>query len=143
MLNDKWALMMGIGYTSTINNNGGDNSKTSTANPRFLINPGVRRFLFSGQGGLFVDGEMEFAFTTFQTKTGNTVTSRSASNIFGGVRLGAAYFLTNHLMLISRFGQVGFNSYTNNTDEKHKTQTNKLSFIVNPADISIGLNYFF
>jgi hypothetical protein len=141
MLSDKWAMIAGIGYTSTITEIGQDGD--SRATPTFRVNAGVRRFLFSDKGGLFVDGEISTRFITNQTKTGNTVTSLSATGIYAGVSLGAAYFLTNRLMLNGTFATIGFDSYTNNTSDNSKNQTNLFSLIVNPVDITFGLSYFF
>jgi hypothetical protein len=140
MLNDRWALMAGIGYSSTITETGNDQSR---ANPTIMFNPGVRRFLFSEWGGLFIDGGMEFSFITFQTKSGNTTSSHSATRIFGGFGLGAAFFLNDRLMLTGKFGRIGFDSYTNKEGANYETQENNLLFVIKPGNISFGLNYFF
>jgi hypothetical protein len=144
MLNDSWALMLGIGYLSTINNNQktGEESVV-TASPRFTINPKVRRFLFSEKGGLFVDGSIYVNVDSYQTKLNNTVTSHPATGFGAGVDLGAAFFISDRLMLTGTFATVGFRSYARETDTDNKTQTNNITVNVNPLNLSFGLTCFF
>jgi hypothetical protein len=145
MVNDQWALMLGIGYKTTMVNNqkSGDNSEI-TATPSFILKPNVRRYLFSGQGGLYIDGGMELDFDSDQKKNGNTVTSQSAMRFKIGVGLGAAYFITERLMLNCKFAGVSFDTYTKEVSKDDKTQTNKFSLELNPlADLNLGLAFFF
>jgi long-subunit fatty acid transport protein len=144
MLTDQWALMLGIGYTTTISNNQltGEES-LSTASPRFSISPRVRRFLFSGKGGLFVDGRIDLDFVSSQTKRNNTVTTHPSTGFGAGVDLGAAYFISDRLMLTGTIATVSFRSYTSETATDNKTQTNSLRLVFNPTNLSFGLTCFF
>jgi hypothetical protein len=143
MLNSKWALMVGVGYTTSLTSEGTGDDKTDYAYPCFIFNPGVRHFLFSERGGLFIDGELEFRLPSEQEKTGNKVTSLSALGIYAGVGLGAAFFISDHVMLTGKFGSIGFDSFTKNESKDEKRQTNTLLFGINTRDIGLGVSYFF
>jgi hypothetical protein len=146
MLNDKWALLAGLSYSSTIT----DNQKTGDENqvkatPSFRISAGVRRYLmFNERAGLFIDGEIGGIFGSQQTKQNNTVTSYSNSRFFGQVTQGVAFFISDRLMLTGQFGWLEFNSDTNNTSSDSKRVTNYIGLVIQPSVVSgIGLSFFF
>ncbi|MDR2120128.1 MAG: hypothetical protein LBP64_04545 [Tannerella sp.] len=146
MLNDKWALLAEIGYSSTIKDNqktGSDNQVTAT--PEFRIAAGVRRYLmFNERAGLFFDGKLGGIFGSQQTQQGNTTTSYSASGLYAMIAPGVACFITDRLMLTGQIGGLQFYSKTNNPSADTKTTTNYFDLAFQPsATGNIGLTFFF
>jgi hypothetical protein len=146
MLNDKWALLMELGYSSTIT----DNKKTGDANlvkatPRFSISAGVRRYLMLNErAGFFIDGKLGAIFSSQQTQQNNTVTSYSTNGFFGLVEPGIAFFITDRLMMTGQFGGLEFYSRTENTSSDTKKTTNTFALVLEPSAVTgLGLSFFF
>jgi hypothetical protein len=146
MLNDKWAALLELGYTTTIKDNkltGNDNKVEST--PNFRIAVGARRYLMFGQRfGLFADGKLQISFGSTSTKQDNVITSYSSTSFSALAAPGIACFITDRLMLESQIGYLEFYSSTNETGQDTKRRRNVFGFSLHPGSLAnIGLKFFF
>jgi hypothetical protein len=145
MLNDRWALLFELGYTTTVSDNqlaGSENRVVST--PSFKIAAGARRYMMLNEYvGLYVDGKLNGWFGSTATKQDNTTTSYSSTTFSATVEPGIACFITDRLMATGQIGYLEFYSSTTETGQDSRKIRNVIGTSLHASVTSIGLSYFF
>jgi len=143
-LSDKLAIGVQTGgaIRATKFPNGMNHTKSTYTG--FDFSPYVRYYIMNQKFGLFGEASMGFGISTLKDFYEYSPTVKTTGQGFSmGVSPGIYYSISDHLMLESMLGWIGFDSSTQKNDDGSKTVNNSFGLDLNSSAFSFGLNWVF
>ncbi len=110
----------------------------------FDFSPYLRYYIINQKFGLFGEASMGFGISTYKDFYQYSSTVKTTGQGFSmGVSPGIYYSISDHIMLESMLGWIGFDSSTQKYDDGSRDVNSSFGLELNSSTISFGFNWVF
>jgi|WetSurMetagenome_2_1015567.scaffolds.fasta_scaffold00256_28 outer membrane protein len=143
-LSDKFAVGAQIGGSINVSKQPNSYNNTKSTRTGFSFEPFARYYVVNQKFGIFGEASMGFGLGTTKYTYDYLPTEKTTYQAFSlGVSPGIYYSLSDHLMLESKVGWLGFTSETDKNEDGSSDINNEFGLNLNPSSISLGFTWVF
>ncbi|MBN1159142.1 MAG: hypothetical protein JXA61_07155 [Bacteroidales bacterium] len=105
----------------------------------YIVNPFLRYYLISGQGGIFAEASFKSSFGNAKIHFTGGSFEYTVTQFSAGIIPGVYYYLTERLALEAKIGWMGFEIETLTDEDDNKNIISSFGFDIYPSNISLGV----